>query len=129
MPRQTRLPLLAKGIAPKSRMTRTFLGALTSGCQSDVKGRVASCAPKITRWKLNLSPTVNQALRNSALKLYGADWASSRDWTLSVAELTQGTPKAAALVIADQGRNSAAEQIGRMLEKRPRVLAGTRRAW
>jgi hypothetical protein len=45
------------------------------------------------------------------------------DWTVPATELARGTPKAVALVVADQGRKSAAVEIERLLNSGLRVLA------
>jgi hypothetical protein len=54
---------------------------------------------------------------------FGADWTTPRDWTVPLVELTRGTPKATALVIADQGRSSLAATVEQMLSRGLRVLA------
>jgi dienelactone hydrolase len=45
------------------------------------------------------------------------------DWTVPAVELVRGDPKETALVVADGGRASAADQVARLLESGHRVIA------
>lgn len=52
-------------------------------------------------------------------------WKLSMDgeWTAPVVELTQGESKGTTIVVADEGRPAAAEEIGKLLDAGQRVLA------
>jgi dienelactone hydrolase len=64
-------------------------------------------------------------MREEAGGLTAVQWRLhfGSDWTVPATELARGTPKAAALVVADQGRKSAAVEIEQLLNSGLRVLA------